>query len=130
MVPPIAEVFKKYNEMMKIVAERVYEGNGFYGGIQEESFVHHMREWVLEIMLQACTAQSDQLLAIGDKTPAHSFCMRTLTKLFPEARLVHVLRDGRDVAVSAYYHKRRILDQLGQPVTASLRDEFVLQVKK
>ena len=44
MVAPIAEVFKKYNEMMNIVAERVYEGNGFYGGIQEESFVHHMRE--------------------------------------------------------------------------------------
>ena len=130
MVGPIAEVFKDYNRMMNMVDERVYEGNGFYKVISDESFVVHMREWILEIMLSACDCKSDKLVAIGDKTPAHSFHMRTLIKLFPEARFIHMLRDGRDVAVSAYHHKCRILNQLNYPVETSLRDEFVSQVKK
>lgn len=36
----------------------------------------------------------------GDKTPVHCLHMTTLQALLPEARFVHIHRDGRDVAVS------------------------------
>lgn len=36
----------------------------------------------------------------GDKTPLHVLSIRALSDLFPEARFVHVIRDGRDVALS------------------------------
>ena len=36
----------------------------------------------------------------GDKTPNYVMHMRLLTGLFPEARFVHIIRDGRDVALS------------------------------
>jgi hypothetical protein len=36
----------------------------------------------------------------GDKTPAHSACMPALAAAFPEARFIHIIRDGRDVAAS------------------------------
>jgi hypothetical protein len=36
----------------------------------------------------------------ADKTPMHVLHLRRLGRLFPEARFVHVLRDGRDVATS------------------------------
>lgn len=36
----------------------------------------------------------------GDKTPRHVFSMPLLLSLFPEARFIHVIRDGRDVALS------------------------------
>jgi glycosyltransferase involved in cell wall biosynthesis len=36
----------------------------------------------------------------GDKTPAHARYMAELVSLLPEARFVHLVRDGRDVAVS------------------------------
>jgi hypothetical protein len=35
-----------------------------------------------------------------EKTPAHVFYGREILTAFPEARLLHVLRDGRDVCVS------------------------------
>ncbi len=36
----------------------------------------------------------------ADKTPMHVLHLRRLGRLFPEARFVHVVRDGRDVALS------------------------------
>jgi hypothetical protein len=59
----------------------------------------------------------------GDKTPGYVLHMEQLADLFPEARFVHVVRDGRDVALSyletrfgprtlpeaALYWRRRVL---------------------
>jgi Sulfotransferase family len=36
----------------------------------------------------------------GDKTPGYVRSMRLVQKVFPEARFVHIIRDGRDVALS------------------------------
>jgi len=36
----------------------------------------------------------------GDKTPAYVQHMRVLGEIFPEARFVHIIRDGRNVALS------------------------------
>jgi hypothetical protein len=36
----------------------------------------------------------------GDKTPRYVLQLMQLAKLFPEARFVHIIRDGRDVALS------------------------------
>jgi hypothetical protein len=36
----------------------------------------------------------------GDKTPMHVLHISRLARMFPEARFVHVIRDGRDVALS------------------------------
>jgi hypothetical protein len=36
----------------------------------------------------------------GDKTPSHVFYMRRLGRMFPDARFLHVVRDGRDVTAS------------------------------
>jgi hypothetical protein len=36
----------------------------------------------------------------GDKTPGYSIELPLLARLFPDARFVHIIRDGRDVALS------------------------------
>jgi hypothetical protein len=37
---------------------------------------------------------------VGNKTVDHALSLRTLNALFPAARFVHLIRDGRDVALS------------------------------
>lgn len=36
----------------------------------------------------------------GDKTPDYGFCIDTIAEAWPDARFVHLVRDGRDVALS------------------------------
>jgi hypothetical protein len=45
-------------------------------------------------------AQVEGKVRAGDKTPDHVLHMPLLSDLFPEARFVHLVRDGRDVALA------------------------------
>jgi hypothetical protein len=48
------------------------------------------------------------ILAIGDRTPEGAIGMPALTALYPRARFIHVIRDGRDAAVSGWAQVRRV----------------------
>ena len=114
LLMPIAQTRYEYNQMMQVVQQRVYEGKGFYGPIPDQEFLRMMRSWILNIMLRNANVPRESILALGDKTPGHSFHLPTLKQLFPGARFLHILRDGRDVAVSAFYHRQRIQQENGQ----------------
>jgi len=45
--------------------------------------------------------------AIGDKTPEHALVIDVLARVFPSAKFIHVVRDGRDGAVSGWHHNIR-----------------------
>ncbi len=44
---------------------------------------------------------------VGDKTPIYVRCIRVLHELWPEARFVHLIRDGRDVCLSTINWKKK-----------------------
>ena len=111
---PITNVLRDYNRLMELVAERVYEGKSYYKPILDDEYRRVMRQLILSRMVHSTKAAAAEITAIGDKTPAHSFHIDSLRILFPEARFIHMLRDGRDVAVSAFHHKDRVLRKIGQ----------------
>ena len=68
---------------------------------------------------------------VGDKSPQHTENLDEIHELYPDARIVHIVRDGRDVAVSAMHHWWRLSkDREGgifelTPEELRLRDEYV-----
>lgn len=127
---PVSEIFREYNNMMALVAERVYEGAGHYGPVSDPEFLTFMRTCLRTILQRTAGDHWADLLAIGDKTPAHSFHIPQLKAIAPNAKFVHMLRDGRDVVVSAYHHRARILgkispDQAPQPLAVEAPSHFL-----
>jgi hypothetical protein len=45
---------------------------------------------------------------VGDKSPQHTAHLDELHEVYPDARIIHIVRDGRDVAVSAMHHWWRL----------------------
>src|SRR5829696_3493106 len=41
---------------------------------------------------------------VGDKSPLHTDYVDEIFEIYPEAKVIHVFRDGRDVAVSLMHH--------------------------
>jgi GT2 family glycosyltransferase len=48
---------------------------------------------------------------VGDKTPAHVGYMQEIHEFYPESRIIHIIRDGRDQAVSSVFHWWRESDR-------------------
>jgi sulfotransferase family protein len=87
----------------------------------------HFREWQLpaeavwaEVQKQAPSGYGEAIACVyrayarregkerwGDKTPHYVFFLRELSSLFPDMRVIHLLRDGRDVACSHLDLRRR-----------------------
>ncbi len=68
---------------------------------------------------------------VGDKSPQHTECLDEIHGIYPDARIVHIVRDGRDVAVSAMHHWWRLAsDQAGgmfelTPEELEIRDAYL-----
>jgi hypothetical protein len=88
------------------ICSRLLEHPGFVGlGISREELLALMRNaptpyasLVTGIFDLYGKAQGKPL--VGDKTPGYVRRMRTLHALWPQARFVHLIRDGRDVYLS------------------------------
>jgi sulfotransferase family protein len=68
---------------------------------------------------------------VGDKSPQHTACLDEIYEIYPDARTIHIVRDGRDVAVSAMHHWWRLAkDQPGgvfelTPKELEIRDAYL-----
>jgi hypothetical protein len=74
-------------------------------------------------------------IAIGEKTPDNIRYLDLLNRLFPEARFIHIVRDGRDCAVSCWFHNLRLFRERTQqefgsidPFAASFADTWAREV--
>lgn len=53
---------------------------------------------------------------VGDKSPQHTHNLGEIHDIYPDARVIHIVRDGRDVAVSAMNHWWRQAQDRDEPV--------------
>ncbi len=61
----------------------------------------------------------DAVTCIGDKTPEHANAMHELAGLFPKARFIHIIRDGRDVCLSGWLFAQKRDPEAMQKMTMS-----------
>jgi len=72
--------------------------------ITPESFADCRSFQAVVSRLFGAYAQKEQKERWGDKTPSYVLHIPTLLALFPSCQIIHIYRDGRDVALSQFTH--------------------------
>ncbi len=75
----------------KAAGRNVYEGT--WGERRSRLFFRSVYAWLMRYQLEGG-------LRFCEKTPTNAFLLPFLGRSFPDARFVHIIRDGRDVAAS------------------------------
>jgi hypothetical protein len=99
----------EYNKLLAKRAGHVSELNEFPP--LSDSEIHSMMRYFFELRLAAIAApEKSALKFVGEKDPFHAEQLPLLHKLFPEAKVIHIIRDGRDVILSSWHHNKRVND--------------------
>jgi Sulfotransferase family len=64
---------------------------------------------------------------VGDKSPQHTECLDEIHEIYPDARIIHIVRDGRDVAVSAMHHWWRLAKDQAEGVFELTPEELEIR---
>lgn len=116
------KAFKEYDEYLAQRRAGLGELNGF-PALTKQEFNAVLQVFIQNRMLAVADAKESRLRFIGDKDPGHLPHMLLMNEVLPSVKFIHLIRDGRDVAISAWNHNQWSLKN--QP-TANF-DDFLLQ---
>jgi hypothetical protein len=94
---PVAKVVNAYNRDLSWETDLVYDGEPYYDPVGQAEFDEVIRGFILARLRARATAETRW---IGDKTPNYTRHLDLLHRLFPTAKIFHIVRDPRDIAVS------------------------------
>ena len=88
-IPEISYHFEPV--LIKAAARYIYTKE--WSGDRAKNFYRQVYGWLMRL-------QQDGDLRLAEKTPRNSFIIPFLAEAFPNAKFIHIIRDGRDVALS------------------------------
>ncbi len=86
----------------------------------EEDVAQITRAAIDALMRRELTISGKRVL--GDRTPFHFTQLQEISTFYPQARIIHALRDGRDVMVSLVHNRWRAARWAGSAVKLSPKD--------
>jgi len=103
--PALRRALDEYSSFIGELNQKVFKEIDHFPVFHEDS-VRAIQAFSASLLLSEY-GDDDRILAIGEKTPGHLRTLDRLKVIFPEAKFVFIYRDGRDIAVSGWYHMKR-----------------------
>lgn len=103
LFPGLAKLVDQYNQDAEKIGNRMQLA-GLPGNAAGFTFedVEYLMQSAVMLMMQRWVPEDEDVSCIGEKTPEHVLSLDLLDRLFPNMRVIHVVRDGRDEAASAW----------------------------
>jgi len=103
LFPDLAKLVDQYNQNAEKIGNRMQLA-GLQGNAAGFTFedVEYLMQSAVMLMMQRWVPEDEDVSCIGEKTPEHVLSLELLDRLFPNMRVIHVVRDGRDEAASAW----------------------------
>jgi len=99
LLPMLQQAMQGYNQRHKAGAESHYQAEDLKR-LFTTAMGLTLGRWIGDQSLE-------QVQAVGDKTPEHALCLPILRECFPNVKVIHITRDGRDVCTSGWFHNLR-----------------------
>jgi glycosyltransferase involved in cell wall biosynthesis len=99
-----------YNALAECEGFRTWHSllwNGWGKSPDVEDDILNLTRMTVNYFLAKDSAASGKRI-VGDKSPLHTDHVDEIFAFFPRAKVIHILRDGRDVAVSLMHHFWRV----------------------
>ena len=103
LFPGLAKLVDQYNQDVEKIGNRMHLA-GLPGNTAGFTFedVEYLMQTAVMLMMQRWVTEDEDVSCIGEKTPEHVLSLELVDRLFPNMRIIHVVRDGRDEAASAW----------------------------
>ena len=106
----LVQACKSYGELLEKRRASVSEDNAF-PPLKWADVLAMLRTFI-ELRLAAIADPGKPALRfVGEKDPEHGMHLQSLDQLFPDAKFIHIIRDGRAVFISAWHHNVRSRDE-------------------
>ena len=109
LAPAVQAAFNQYNQHIEWKNGQKIGGLEGFPRLGEADLAFSIRTAMLLLFAQQAGARD--VAAIGEKTPDNILGLPFLDLVFPTARFVILVRDGRDCAVSGWFHNQRLSAQ-------------------
>ncbi len=108
LFPVLAQAFDEYNAECEKIGNRL-QNSGLSGNDAGFTFddVHHIMTTAIGLMLDRWSGDDD-VKVVAEKTPEHIVSLDVLARAVPGLKIIHVFRDGRDEAVSAWRFNNKL----------------------
>lgn len=107
LFPQIQRCFQHYNKEILQQGGIVAHLEEYGGHVESLNYkiddMHLVLLYSIFTMLQKWVNANEDNLILGEKTPDTIRHLNLLTSLLPQAKIIHVIRDGRDCATSGWF---------------------------
>jgi hypothetical protein len=106
LAPSLENAVKDYNNMINTKNRTIFKELEGFPLLGHDHLLFFLASAIGFQMAQYSPASS--IRVVGEKSPGSVRALSLLRELFPKAKFLHIIRDGRDVAVSAWFHNLRV----------------------
>lgn len=110
-IKSLIRISNEYNEFLANRAGQFSDSNEF--PMLKTDDVHAIARYFVEQRLRTISdPEKPKLRFLGEKDPAHVVNFPILQSTFPDAKVIHIIRDGRSTTISAWHHNMRIVPDM------------------
>jgi hypothetical protein len=120
LAPLLKRALDEHNDYIVWKNTTIFKEFRGYPSFTEEHYLYLLASAITFLLSEQTKHKSAR--AIGEKTPDNVFFLPLLSAVFPRARFIQVIRDGRDCAVSGWFHNLRVSPEWTRKTYTSMDD--------
>lgn len=107
LAPLLRRALDQHSELIAEKNESIFKELSGYPRLSDEDYQYLLASCITLYLYRQSKAKP-AAQAVGEKSPKNLLSFNVFTPLFPTAKFIHIVRDGRDCAVSGWFHNLRV----------------------